>query len=121
MAVSRSRLEWLEALSELTREELVDGGEHLWPRAVVVGQRQHLRGGLAPVPEHGHVGMTEAVDRLEFVADEEQLLRGAGTEQIDELGLEAVRVLELVDHDRSEAQLLDLPDLLVVAQEVARA
>ena len=42
-------------------------------------------------------------------------------EEIDELALEAVRVLELVDHDRAEAQLLAVADRLVVAEEVARA
>ena len=46
--------------------------------------------------------------------------RPAG-EQVDQLTLEPVRVLELVDHDRPEAQLLALADSLVVSQEVARA
>src|SRR3954452_19013564 len=63
--------------------------------------------------------MTEAVNRLELIADEEQLLRRAGAEQVDEVGLEAVRVLELVDHDRAEAELLDLPDGVVLAQQLA--
>ena len=34
--------------------------------------------------------------------------------------MQAVRVLELVDHDRAEAQALALADLRVVAQQVAR-
>ena len=119
VAVPGRRLERLEALAELTGEELVDRGEHLGPRAVVQGQRQHLRRRVAPVAKHLDVGVPEAVDRLELVADEEQLLRGPGAQEIDEVRLEAVRVLELVDHDRAEAELLDLPDRLVALEEVA--
>src|SRR5581483_7937858 len=44
-------------------------------------------------------------------------VRAAGDE-IDQLALEAVRVLELVDHDRAEAQLLALADVGVVAEQV---
>jgi len=63
--------------------------------------------------------VAEAVDRLELVADEEQLgLRHA--QQLDELALKRVGVLELVDHDRAETQSFALADRLVVAQEVAR-
>ncbi len=61
--------------------------------------------------------MPEAVDRLELVADEEEIL---GRQQIDQLALEPVRVLELVDEDGPEAPALALPDRRVVAQEVAR-
>ena len=64
--------------------------------------------------------MTEPVDRLELVADEEQLLRRPGAQQVDQVCLEAVRVLELVDHDRAEAELLQLPDRFVALEEVAR-
>ena len=99
---------------------MVDGGEHLGARAVVERQGQQRVGRLAPLPEDGHVRVPEAVDRLELVTDEEDLGRGAG-EQVDELALEPVRVLELVDHDRGEAELLALADLLVVAEQVARA
>ena len=63
--------------------------------------------------------MPEAVDRLELVADEEDL-GVLVREQIHELALEPVRVLELVDHDRAEAPALALADLGVVAQELAR-
>src|SRR5262249_6240375 len=73
---------------------------------------------LAPLAEHLHVGMPEAVDRLELVADEEPLAARAA-DQVDQLALQAVRVLELVDHHRAEAQLLALADRRVVAQEVA--
>src|SRR6185312_1209388 len=41
-------------------------------------------------------------------------------EEVEELGLEAVRVLELVDHDRAEPLARALADLLVAAKEVAR-
>jgi hypothetical protein len=100
---------------------MVDDGEHLRPRAVVHRQRQHpVAGRIAPFAEHLHVGMAEAVDRLELVADEEALTAGAG-DQVDQLALQPVRVLELIDHERTEAQLLALADRRVVAQKVARA
>ena len=51
--------------------------------------------------------MAEAVDRLELVANEEEL-RFRSPQQVDDLGLEAVRVLELVHEDRAEARLLAL-------------
>ena len=64
--------------------------------------------------------MAEPVDRLELVADEEHVLRGpAPGEQVDQLALERVRILELVDHDRPEAQLLGLEDPGVVREQVA--
>src|SRR5207248_1662650 len=73
----------------------------------------------APFAEDADVRMPEAVDRLELVADVEHLgLRTA--EQVDEVALQLVRVLELVDHERAEAQLLALADRLVVPQEIAR-
>ena len=71
-----------------------------------------------PLAEDLHVGVAEAVDRLELVADEEPLRVRPG-QQVDELALEPVRVLELVDHDRAEAQPLALAQALVVAQQVA--
>ena len=46
------------------------------------------------------VGVAEAVDRLAAVADHDRAL---GVEQVDDLGLERVRVLELVDVDAAEA------------------
>ena len=115
-------LERLELVSELGAEELVDRREHLGPRAVVLRQRQHRRSGLAALAEHGDVGVTETVDRLELVADEKEVSVVVPTaEQVEELGLEPVRVLELVDHDRAEALLLALADPRVVAQQVARS
>ena len=74
----------------------------------------------AALAEDLHVGVAEAVDRLELVADEEPLRVGPG-QQVDQLALEPVRVLELVDHDRAEAQPLALAQRLVVAQQVAGA
>src|SRR5262249_38501638 len=110
----------LELVAEVAAEEVVDDAEHLRPRAVVHRQRQDAVLGLrAPFAEHLHVRMAEAVDRLELVADEEPL---AGVrDQVDQLALQPVRVLELVDHDRAEAELLALADRVVVAQQVACA
>src|SRR5262249_53487352 len=101
-------------------EEVVDRSEHLGARAVVRGQRQPLRGRLAPGAEDVDVRVAERVDRLELVADEEQVLLGPAREEVDQLALERVRVLELVDHDRAEAQLLRLADAHVVGKEIPR-
>ena len=106
-----------ERVAEVRREEVVDHLEHLGPRAVVLGQRQHAARGFAPLAEDLDIRMPEPVDRLELVADEEQVFRG---EQVDELALQPVRVLELVDEDGAEAPALALADRRLVAQEVAR-
>ena len=112
-------LERLERLAEVGGEEVVDHVEHLGPRAVVLRQREHAADLLAALPEDLDVRMAEAVDRLELVADEEDL-GVLVREQVDELALEPVRVLELVDHDRAEAPALALADLGVLAQQLAR-
>src|SRR3954469_25063533 len=111
--------ERLELVPEVGAEELVDRCQYLRPRAVVERQRQGLRRLRAPRPEHADIGMSKAVDRLELVADKEQLGIGRAQE-VDEVALKPVRVLELVDHDRAEAQALPLANLGVVAEEVAR-
>ena len=98
---------------------MVDRSEHLGTRAVVEREGQERVRRRAPLPEDAHVRVPEPVDRLELVADEEDLGHGAG-EEVDQLALEPVRVLELVDHDRAEAQLLALPDRVVVPEQVAR-
>ena len=95
---------------------MVDDLQHLGPRAVVLGQREHAARGLAPLAEDLDVGVPEAVDRLELVADEEEVL---GREQVDQLALEPVRVLELVHEHRAEAPALPLADRRVVAEQVA--
>ena len=74
----------------------------------------------AALPEHSHVGVAEAVDRLELVADDEEISPGPLREEVEQLGLETVRVLKLVDHDRAEALARALADLLVAAEQIAR-
>ena len=113
------RGERLVAVAELLAEDVVDRGEHLGTRAVVLGQREALLGRRAPLAEDADVGVPEPVDRLELVTDEEHLLRGPAAEQVDHLALERVRVLELVDHDPAEAQLLGLEDASVPDEQVA--
>jgi hypothetical protein len=110
------RLERLEARAELGTEELVHDREHLRARAVVLRQREHARARIAPLAEHLDVRVAEAVDRLELVADEEELL---AAHELDELALQAVGVLELVDHDRAEAPAHAVPKRLVPAEQVA--
>jgi hypothetical protein len=111
------RREGPERVTEVGREEVVDHLEHLRARAVVLGQGEHAAGGFAPLAEDLDVRVPEPVDRLELVADEEQVLRG---KQVDQLALEAVRVLELVDQHRAEAPALALADRRLVAEQVAR-
>src|SRR5262249_55603991 len=111
--------ELLELPAEVRAEELVDDGEHLGTRAVVERERERLLDRLAPFAEDLDVGMPEPVDRLELVADEEELsLRRA--QEVDELGLETVRVLELVDENRAKARLLALAQLRLRAEEIPR-
>ena len=98
---------------------MIDDCEHLRPRAVVARQREQRLGTGAALAEDLHVGVAEAVDRLELVADEEPLRVRPGQE-VDQLALKPVRVLELVDHDRAESQPLSLAQALVVAQQVTR-
>ncbi len=110
----------LEALAEVAAEQEVDGLEDLGAGAVVLDERQAAAVLLAALAEDGDVGVAEPVDRLKLVADEEDVpfARAVG-EQVDEIALEAVRVLELVDHDRLEAQRLPVAKLLVIPEEVA--
>ena len=110
------RLERFEMLSELCPENVVDDSKHLGSRAVVLGQRKHAAA-LAPTgAEDVDVGVAKAIDRLELVADEEEL---AGGEEVDELALEPIRVLKLVDHDRAKAPLELIPDSRTFEQQVA--
>jgi len=86
-----------------------------------VRQREYPADLVAPFAEDLDVGVAEAIDRLELVADEEELALAVGPgQQVDELALEPVRVLELVHHDRAEAPALAAADLLVVAQQLPR-
>ena len=88
---------------------------------MVPGQREDGGRCLAPLAEDRHVGMTEPVDRLELVADDEEIAALDRLEQVEQLRLQAVRVLELVDHDGAEPLPLALPDLRVVPEEIAGA
>ena len=94
---------------------MVDHLQHLRSRAVVLGQREDAAGGLAPLAEDLDVRVPEAVDGLELVSHEEQVLGG---EQVDQLALEPVRVLELVHEHGAEAPALALADLGLVAEQV---
>ena len=63
--------------------------------------------------------MPEPVDRLELVADREDLGELGMGDEVDQLALQTVRVLELVDHDHAKAELRRLADLAIVAKQVA--
>ena len=121
-----ARFERRVALAELGTEEMVDDAEHLRPRAVVRRQREKAVARGSPLPEDVDVRMPEAVDRLELVADEEELrnrpprIAGAPRDDVDELALQPVRVLELVHHDRAEAKAQLRPRGLVPGEQVPR-
>src|SRR6185312_6465939 len=85
LGCAAGRLEPLELVAELRAEELVDRGEHLWPRAMVEGQRKDGLGGVAPLAEHGDVRVAEPVDRLELVPDHEQVAARSLREEIQQL------------------------------------
>ena len=109
------------ALAEGRVEGQVDGVEQL-PAAAEVA----LQGGQAPAPaqlgrgavEDPHVGVAEAVDRLQAVADGEQAI---ATEQREDLGLQRVDVLELVHHHGVEAAGPAPAQVVAGEQEVAHA
>ena len=109
-----------EALGPLRRVGGVEDVEQLLARAEVRGQQPHAilaeRG--AALAEDRHVGVAEAVDRLELVADREQVV---ALERLEHVELEPVGVLELVDHDQREALRPALPVLGVGGEQVAHA
>src|SRR5262249_56814463 len=76
--------------------------------------------GLPAVAEDLDVSVAEAVDGLELVSDRERLAHAGARQKINELALQAIRVLELVDHDLSEPELLPLSNGRVLTKEVAR-
>ena len=88
------RGKWLVLVAESTSEKEVDCREHLRARAVVGAKRQQVRGLCTPFAEDLDVGVTEPVDRLELVADGEDLGQLGMRDQVDDLALKAVRVLE---------------------------
>ena len=85
-------------------------------RAEIAPEGENVRrsGGarLAPaLAEDLEIGIAEPVDGLVLVADREELGVGAA-EGFDELQLDAVRVLELVDHDVEEPPAPEISHLL---------
>ena len=114
-----ARDERLERLAEHGREGRVEDVQQLGRRAEVGAQPAHPRRVelRAPLAEDLHVGVPEAVDRLELVADREQV---PALERLEQVELQAVGVLELVDHQQREA-LAPAPPLRVVGQQVAHA
>ncbi len=116
----RGRRERLVVVAEGVAEEVVHRREHLRARAVVARQREQARRLRAALAEDLEVGMPEPVDRLELVTDREHLGQLRMRHELHELALEPIRVLELVDHDRAEAELYLLANRLVGSEQVAR-
>ncbi len=76
--------------------------DHFGPRAEVAAQRQDprpvgAREAIALFAEDVEVGVAESVDRLELVADQEDLGRWPA-QRLDQAQLQPVGVLKLVDH-----------------------
>ena len=111
--------ERLEALAEDRRERGVEHVQQLRRRAEVGPQAAHALGPQerAALAEDADVGVAEAVDRLELVADREQV---PALERLEQVQLQAVGVLELVDHQQREA-LAPARPLGVVGQQRAHA
>ena len=104
------RRERLVVAAEVVAEEHVDRRQNLGTRAVVLGQRQALLGLLAALAEH--VRRRHAGSRRSTGTRRRRRTRpsppGPPRSTSTMIALQPVRVLELVDHDRPEAQLLGL-------------
>ena len=108
-----------ERRPELARERAVEHVEQRRGGAEVVREAAHRRRGEPgpPLAEDVDVGVTEPVDRLQLVADGEQVV---ALERLQHVELQAIRVLELVDHDQREP-LGPGPPRAVVREQVAHA
>ena len=105
--------------AERLAEHAVDHGQHLGAAAEVAAQVENRRRLLAPLHEHGHIGVPEAIDRLELVAHEEAL-RASRQQQVEDVALQAVRVLELVDEQLVHALVDAGAHGLVAFEQVTR-
>ena len=120
------RGERLEAVEQGAADR-VRGGDQLRGGPEVPGQRQRDAVRLIPLGEPPvlaavdlDVGVPEPVDRLELVADQEQAgVRAA--QLLDQPELEAVRVLELVDHQVAELLPVAVTQQLRAGQEPDRS
>src|SRR5207237_10589319 len=97
--VARGR-ERLELVAEIGAEEVVDCGEDFGARPVVESQRQYGARLVAPLAEDVHIGVPEAVERLELVTDKEQFIAG---DQIDHVALTTDRLMTLCNLIRPDA------------------
>ena len=112
-------LQWLEAVLERVLERHVEHVEQLSAAAEVVrdpGVASALRRAVPVATEHLHVGVPERVDRLVRVADREQVV---AVNQRHYLGLQAIRVLKLVDHHVLEAVAVALAQGWIPVEQVA--
>ena len=110
----RAHSQRVKAVQHL-RADRVRRRDHLGPRAEVATKRQNPgvvagRESIALLAEHVQVGVAESVYRLELVSDQEDLGRRSA-QRLDQLQLQAVRVLEFVDHQLGEALAVQVADL----------
>ena len=107
-------------VAEQCRAECVDGADHLGARAEVAAQLHPL--GVGPrrdrsplLAEDLEIGMAESVDRLQLVADRHQLTPRPA-QRLHQAQLQAVGVLELVDHQVAETRTVGGADLTSLQQ-----
>ena len=116
-------------LAESPREHRVYPVQQGWAAAEVTHQREAPTGGvrqLAPArrgelratgAEQAHVGVPEPVDRLQLVADREEV---AAVERLQDRELARVGVLELVHHQHLEAPRPRLAHARALVEQLAR-
>ena len=109
-----------EALAEDRGERPVEDVEQLLGGAEVGPQGADAIGVERgpPLAEDLHVRAAEAVDRLELVADREQVV---ALDRLQHVELQPVRVLELVDHQQLEALAEAAADRVLAREQVADA
>ena len=108
-------------IPEALAEDAVDRRDQRGAAAEVVGQRDRGPLGVQPaaaLAEDLHLGVAEAVDRLQLVADGEEVV---ALQQLQQRELAAVGVLELVHHQQLDALRPRAAHPLVALQQIACA
>ena len=119
-------------------EALVDEGEDRGAGAEIGRYRQEAVGilsakGVARLHIGADIGAAEAIDRLLGIADQEErpgrirnrvqsaiAIGRFAAQPPKDLGLQRIGILELIDEDMGEALAQRAPDIVMVAQQIAR-
>ena len=121
LAAARVRPQALGLLAAIVGDHPVGGVEDRLGGAVVLLQLDHRRLGevALELEDVADVGMPEAIDGLEIVADDEQVAVLLA-EKLEEPVLDPVRVLVLVDEHPAEGAAVALANVLEQLQQVDR-